>query len=316
MWCFLCGVLWFIVLWCVCCGSFVRPACPYAFLVWSVFLWFVLAAWHLVLCLGCGQQCASLACLEAPRLCAVPRPIRSLLVRGSALASPWCTPLPGAPAPGLTGLLRGGGGGRPRSGFRVPAAGPRSGGGAGLTLHHTSSGPRDGVVPGRALRRLSRGACAAVFLCVSTRSLTCLVPRTIRLSTWNSANAPRLCYVAANTPHFGSKGATPGSARMCVCVFLPLFSRVCVIALARPGGVLAEAGGPTSVCLWLHWPVQAVSWPTQAGRAPRRVPVHLNVPVAVLLFFRPPPGCLCPWCVFFMFLLFLAPPLLSSLRCF
>ena len=69
---------------------------------------------------------------------------------------------PGAGAPGFTGWLRGARGGRLRTGRIVPAAGPRRGRGAGLTLRCTCSVPCDGVVPGGSLRRRSWVACAAV----------------------------------------------------------------------------------------------------------------------------------------------------------
>ena len=70
-------------------------------------------------------------------------------------------PTTGACAPGFTGWLRGAGGGRPRTGLIVPAAGPRRGWGAGLAPRRTRSGPRDGVVPGGSLRPGSWAACAA-----------------------------------------------------------------------------------------------------------------------------------------------------------
>ena len=71
-------------------------------------------------------------------------------------------PSPGACAHGFTGRLRGARGGRPRTGLSMPAAGPRRVGGAGLALRRTSSGPRDGIVPGGSLWHWSCAACAAV----------------------------------------------------------------------------------------------------------------------------------------------------------
>ena len=56
-------------------------------------------AWHLSSCRGCGRQRASLACLVAPRWCAAPRPVRSLLVLWLAFPSPWCLPQPRGPSP-------------------------------------------------------------------------------------------------------------------------------------------------------------------------------------------------------------------------
>ena len=64
---------------------------------------------------------------------------------------------------------------------------------------------------------------------------------------------------------------------------------------------------------WLHSLGRAELWPGRAGQPPRRVLVHLIVPVVILLFFRPPPGCVCP-CV--VFLVSCAPPLCPFFRCF
>ena len=58
-------------------------------------------AWHL-------SSCPGLACLVAPRLCAAPRPVRSLPVLQSALPSPWCLPPPRGLSPPV--LLGGCGG--------------------------------------------------------------------------------------------------------------------------------------------------------------------------------------------------------------
>ena len=61
-------------------------------------------AWRLSLCPGCGRRRASLACLVAPRWCAAPRPVWSLLVLRSAFPSPWCLPPPrGLSPPALLG---------------------------------------------------------------------------------------------------------------------------------------------------------------------------------------------------------------------
>ena len=120
-------------------------------------------AWHLSVCLGCGRQRASLACLVAPLWCAAPHPVWSLSVLRSAFLTPWClSPPRGLAPPAFTGWLRGARGGRPRTGVIVPAAGLRRGWGAGLAPSRTTLGPRDGVVPGGSLRRQSWAACAAV----------------------------------------------------------------------------------------------------------------------------------------------------------
>ena len=71
-------------------------------------------------------------------------------------------PTTGACAPGFARWLRGARTGRPRTGFIVPAAGPRRGRGAGLAPRRTRSGPRVWVVPVWSLRRWSSAACAAV----------------------------------------------------------------------------------------------------------------------------------------------------------
>ena len=126
------------------------------------------------------------------------------------------SPTPGAVAPGFTGWLRGARGGRPRTGLFVPASGHCRGRGAGRAPCRTRSGPRDGVVPGGSLRLWSWAACAAVVKRVWTRSLTRPVSRTVRLSTGDSASAPGLFRVDADTSSFGSDDATPGS---CACAF-------------------------------------------------------------------------------------------------
>ena len=147
------------------------------------------------------------------------------------------SPTPRAVAPGFTGWLRGARGGRPRTGLIVPAAGPCRGKGAGRAPRRTRSGPRDGVVPGGSLWLRSWAACAAVVWRVWTRSLTRPVSRTVRLSTGDSAGAPALFRVDADTSPFGSEDATPGS-RACVCA--------------------------------------CSSWPGWAGRPPGRVMVRLT----------------------------------------
>ena len=127
------------------------------------------------------------------------------------------SPTPGAHAPGFTGWLRGARGGRPRTGLIVPAAGPCRGKGAGRAPRRTRSGPRDGVVPGGSLRLRSWAVCAAVVWRVWTRSLTRPVSRTVNLATGDSAGAPGLFHVDADTAPFRSEDATPGS-RACVRV--------------------------------------------------------------------------------------------------
>ena len=125
------------------------------------------------------------------------------------------SPTRGAVAPGFTGWLRGARGGRPRTGLIVPAAGPCRGKGAGRAPLRSRSGPCDGVIPGGSLRLRSWLACAAVVWRVWTRSLTRPVSRTVRLARGDSAGAPGLFRVDADTAPFWSEDATSGS-RACV----------------------------------------------------------------------------------------------------
>ena len=126
-------------------------------------------------------------------------------------------PTRGAVAPGFTGRLHGTGGGRPRTWLIVPAVSPCGGRGAKLAPCRTRFGPGDGVVPGKSLRLRSWAACAAVVWRAWTGSLTRPVSRTVRLSTGDSAGAPGLFCVDADTSPFGSEDEPPGS-RACVLV--------------------------------------------------------------------------------------------------
>ena len=97
----------------VCCARFLSSRHPLA-----------VVAWHLSLCHGCYRRRASLACLEAPRWCAAPRPVRSLLVLQSPFTSPLCLPPPEGLSPRA---LIGGCAGHMEAGRKarliVPAAG-------------------------------------------------------------------------------------------------------------------------------------------------------------------------------------------------
>ena len=201
-------------------------------------------------------------------------------------------PTPGAVAPGFTGWLRGACGGRPRTGLIVPAAGPCRGKGAGRAPRCTCSGPRDGVVPGGSLRLRSWAACAAVVWRVWTRSLKRPVSRAVRLATRDSAGAPGLFRVDADTAPFGSKDATPRS-------------RACVRVRALLGSVW-RAG--LSGAFWCASPFP---WPFLLRS----------------LLVRPPPSWACPVVVvggvFFLFLFFSLPlppprcaPVVSRFACF
>ena len=224
------------------------------------------------------------------------------------------SPTPGAVAPGFTGWLRGARGGRPRTGLIVPAAGPCRGKGAGRAPRRTRSGPRDGVVPGGSLWLRSWAACAAVVWLVWTRSLTRPVSRTVRLATGDSASAPGLFRVDADTAPFGSEDATPGS-RACVRVHA-LLGRV-----GRAG--LPGAFWGASPFLWPFlvrsllflplpgWgcPVCGCCWSFLFSFSPS--PPSLRSRCVLLCVFSGL-GCLGPWCLVAP-PFFCCPPLLLSL---
>ena len=297
----LCGALL-----CFGCGSSVHPACSRASRVCGVPCapWAGPCFWHLVLCLGCGPQGSSRACLVDKLWCAVTRLFLSLSVRLSAFQSPWCLPLPEAHVPGFAGRLQGAHGGWPGTELMMLAAGPCRGGGAGLAPRRNRSRSGCGVVPGCSLRRRSWAECAAVVLRVLTRSHTRPVLRTIRFLTGESAGAPGLFCLDAVASHLESEDATTGSGSVC----LLLCSPVCVW-LHSPVRAASWSGraGRHPMCVWLHSPVRGASWPGRTGRPPGRVLVRLTVRVAILFSFRPPPQA---WCApVFSFLFFF---LLSS----
>ena len=134
------------------------------------------------------------------------------------------------------------------------------------------------------------------------------VSRTVRRSTGDSAGAPGLFRVDANTTPFGSEDATPGS-RACVRV-RALLGRVFFFFFALNG----------AFCGWPGW----------AGRPPGRVLVRLTFPLAVLgsLFACSAPsglGLPCLWLLLVFFVLFsvaspllplVAPPLCPALHVF
>ena len=176
----------------VCCARFPGLRHPVA-----------IVAWHLSLCRGCGRLRASLACLVAPHWCAAPRPLRLLSVLRLAFWLPWCLPPPrGSWLPdflgGCTGNLEAG---REPGSLCLPLA-PAEAGSLGSLRVAPLLGPRNGTVPGGSLRLRSPAACAAVVWCVCTRSLTCQVLRTVRISTADSAGAPGLFGVDADTSPF------------------------------------------------------------------------------------------------------------------
>ena len=237
------------------------------------------AAWHLSVCLGCGLQRASLACLVAPR--GAPRLVWSGRSRCSGRLSPGQGVFP---QPWSL---------RPRF-YWVAASGTRR-----LAKNRADCACRWPLPrQGRWARSASysfgalRWGCpwrvpaASVLGCVRcdgwrvwTRSLTRPVFCTVRGSTGDSAGAPQLFRVDADTSPCGSEEATPGS-RVCVRVRVPC-------------GQVRRAGLPGAFSCASPFPLAALSF----------------------CFAWPPPG----WgCSFLGPLFALPPPLASSffLCCF
>ena len=355
-----------LFLWPLCLSALLGPlragVAPLSFAAVAVPRWlgFVVCglavAWHLFVCRG------SLRVVRALRVCGTRRPSLlgtcpcALVVAGGvplwraswprvvrrassgpvALGAPVGFPdavvpfpTPGACAPGFTGWLRGARGGRPRTGLIVPAAGPRRGRGAGLSASYPFGAPRWGC-PWRVPPASVLGCVRCGGWRVWTRSLTRPVSRTVRLSTGDSAGAPGLFRVDADTSPCGSEDATPGS-RACLRV-LALLGRV-----GRPAS-RARSGAPH---LFL-WPLclSALLGPLRAGVAPlffaavafprwlffpasrclaRASFVSPAWPLAALWWLLPRPAplcvsrfrrsCLWPWCFFFFFFFLRAPPL-------
>ena len=243
-------------------------------------------AWHLSVCLGSGRRRASLACLVAPRWCAAPRPVRLLSVLRSAFPTPWCLSHPGGLRPRLYCVAA--------RGTRRPAENrahcacrwplPRRGRWA-RSASYPFGAPRWGC-PWRVPPASVLGCVRCGVLCVWTRSLTRPVSRTVRLSTGDSAGAPGLFRVDADTAPFGSEDATPGS-------------RACV----RVRAFLAGLGGPAS---------RARFW--CASPFPVAVVVALFVCSASAGLGLP---CLCClWVFVFFFPSLLCAPFVSGVLCF
>ena len=116
-------------------------------------------------------------------------------------------------------------------------------------LRRTRSGPRDGVVPGGSFLSVL-GCVRCGLLLVWTRSLTRPGFRTARLLTGDSAGAPGLFRVDADTAHFGSQDTTPGS-RACARVraLLGLVGRAGLLGAFWCGSPFPVAGlGALFVC--------------------------------------------------------------------
>ena len=271
-------------------------------------------AWHLSVCLGCGRRHASLVCLVAPR--GALRLVRSGRSRcpGRLCRRRGAFPHPGGLHPRLYWVAA--------RGTRRPAENrahcacrwspPRQGRLARFTSYPFGA-PR-WCCPWRVPPASVLGCVRCGGVPVWTRSLTCPVSRTIRLSTGDLVCAPGLFRVDVDTAPFESEDATPGSS---ACVRVRAF-------LGESGGLAcwARSGGPP---LFL-WPFVVLSLSAPPLRA--RVACGCSCVFCFFLFFlfflRPPclllfvfsgPGCLGSWRLapppplfFFFFSLFLSPP--------
>ena len=199
-----CGV------WVGCCLAPVRVPWFVACCARSPGLWHpvAVAAWHLSVCLGCGRRRASLACLVAPR--GAPRLVRSGRSRCSGRLSRrrGAFPHPGSLRPRLYWAAA--------RGTRRPAENrahcacrwppPRQGRWA-RSASYPFGAPRWGC-PWRVPPASVLGCVRCGGWRVWTRSLTRPVSRTVRLSTGDSAGAPGLFRVDADTSPCGSEDAT------------------------------------------------------------------------------------------------------------
>ena len=266
-----CGV------WVGCCLAPVGVPWVVACCVRSPDLWHpaAVAAWHLSVCLGCGRQRASLACLVAPR--GAPRLVRSCRSRCSGRLSRCrgAFPHPGGLRPRLYWAAA--------RGTRRPAENralcacrwppPRRGRWA-RSASYPFGAPRWGC-PWRVPPALVLGCVRCGGWRVWTPSLTRPVSRTVRRSMGDSAGAPGLFCVDADTAPCASEGATPGS-------------RACVRVLALLGRV-GRAGLPGAF----------------------RCASPFLLAALAFCFAWPPPGWSCPRLgpFFFPFAVFRAPPL-------
>ena len=181
----------------------------------------VVVAWHLSVCLGCGRQRASLACLVAPRWCAAPRPVWSLLVLRLALPTLQClSPLRGISPPDLLGGCAGHvEAGREPGSLCLPVAAAKAAAVGSLRVV---------PVPGPAMG-LSLACPLGVGLGLrAPRWFVCADPGSdasdfpyVRLVTGDSAGAQGLFRVDTDTVLFASEDATPGPGE-CVHVCAPL----------------------------------------------------------------------------------------------
>ena len=264
-------------------------------------------AWHLSVCLGCGRRRASLACLVAPR--GAPRLVRSGRSRCSGRLSRRCGafPIPGGLRFRLYWVAA--------RGTRRPAENrahcacrwprPRQGRWA-PSASYPFGAPRWGS-PWRVPPALVFGCVRCGGWRVWTRSLTRPVSHTVRRSTGDSAGAPGLFRVDADTSPCGSEDDTPGS-------------RVLVRVLVRDGPV-AWAGLLAAFWCASPFPLATVSF--CFARAPPGWGCPFLCPFffLLLLFSARPccllrslvsgPGCLRPWRLFLS-----SPPPPAGLCCF
>ena len=172
---------------------------------------------HLSLCLGWVRRRASQACLVAPRWCVAPRQVQSLPVLRSASPTPWCLSPPRGLEPRIYWAAAQGPW-RPaenRALCAFPWPLPRQRRWA-RSASYQFGAPQGGC-PWRVPRASVLGCvrCGGLRLC--TQALTRVVSRTVRLLTGESAGAPGLFRMDANTAPFGWEDVTPGS-RACVRV--------------------------------------------------------------------------------------------------
>ena len=157
---------------------------------------------------------------------------------------PFCTP--GACAPGFNGRLRGTCGGRPRTGLFVPAPGRCRGSCLARSALYQFGAPRRGC-PWQVPQASVSGCVRCGGWLVWTRPLTRLVSRTARLSTGDSAGAPGLFRVDADTALFGSEDTTPGS-RACVYVCVLIWAGTGAPAFRARFGAPHLFFRPVSMC--------------------------------------------------------------------
>ena len=233
-------------------------------------------AWHLSVCLGCSRRRASLACLVAP--CGALRLVRSGRSRCSSRLSRCCGAFP---QPGGLGArlywAAARGTQRPavkraHCACRWPP--PRQGRWA-LFASYPFGAPRWGW-PWRVPLAPVLGCVRCAGWRVWTRSLMCLVSRTVRRSTGDLAGAPGLFCVDANTSPCGSEDARPGSCASVRVLILP--------------GQVGRASLPGAFWCASPFPLAALSFgfagPRPGWSCPCFGPLFaLTWPLLLLLFF-------------------------------